>query len=41
LEQLDYGMFMEMKDQHWLKNVSLEWLIQGHVSQEEAVTIAK
>lgn len=41
LEQLSYEKFIEIKNHHWLKNVSLEWLIQGHISQDEAVSMAK
>ena len=35
LKQFDFKRFLNLKDA-WLSNISLEWLIQGHIKQQEA-----
>lgn len=37
-EELSFEKFMEMKD-HWLKTLKTEWLIMGHLTEEEALKI--
>eukprot|EP00347_Sterkiella_histriomuscorum_P004511 403360183 len=39
-DQLDYKTFLDMKNQ-WLKNIKIEWLVMGHINQEDAVKIVK
>lgn len=33
---MTYPKFLEMKSQ-WLKNLKMEWLIMGHLTEEEAL----
>ena len=35
LKQIDFKVFLQMKEL-WLKNITFEWLIQGHIKQEQA-----
>ena len=39
-ERLTYDKFMQLK-QVWLKNISLTWLIQGHLTQESALKMVQ
>jgi secreted Zn-dependent insulinase-like peptidase len=38
LNDMDVPKFLKYKD-IWLRNVSLEWLIQGHITEERALTV--
>lgn len=40
LDELSFEKFQEMKKK-WLQNVSFQWLIQGHLTEEEAKEIAR
>jgi hypothetical protein len=37
-EELDFKNFLELKSK-WFKNLRMEWLIAGHLTQNEALTI--
>jgi len=40
LENITYEIFMELKED-WLRNLHLEWLIQGHLEKEDAIKMVK
>lgn len=37
-EEMSYEKYIEMQ-KNWLKNLKLEWLIMGHLEEEEALKI--
>jgi hypothetical protein len=37
-EELDFKNFLELKSK-WFKNLRIEWLIAGHLTQDEALAI--
>lgn len=37
-EELTYERFLEMK-QHWLRSMRNEWLITGHITEDEALSL--
>lgn len=40
LKELDFDAFMDLK-KDWLKQLSAEWLIQGHIDEDECVQMVK
>ena len=40
LDELTFDKFTGLKEK-WLKNISFEWLIQGHLVEEKAIKIAE
>lgn len=40
LKQFDFLRFLKLKE-IWLKDITFEWLIQGHIKQQQAIELVE